>query len=480
MQLGFRVFHNNEELAAIRISTSIVKIGRIASAQLRLDDPSVSRYHCILDLQPAPTILDLGSTTGTRIAGTKISRHVLQLGDRVEIGEFTLVVATPEDTWRTTPVTLAATASGLPSQLAYLEATPKQSAHVPAVATPSVAPQLAAVDLLSQLDPEDRAYAEQIGVLLVVGIDKLREHRGRSGELGEAYAAMLECISVIRVTRAAPSILIELTHGVPATEHDGRPAFAASIAQHDAMWPHLLALANLPGFSKICALAAVAAGRDPLPWLAHPFGEVRVVAAQNLRDPNERRRACASVWASYIASDMSPRYDWSGVYAAESEMLHDLPPIGMLVDGLFSDCADQRAWTLVRVANRRSIADPYGLVVAAELDAARARAGWPQTEIDWSRWHGVPQAADERAAWIRARARTAPDEIPPIVHAMLAYAPREVAPPKLVLSEDAYEAVLDQERCAALAALQELERMGTHLEFSKVLLDAETRQGDPA
>jgi hypothetical protein len=41
-----------------------------------------------------------------------------------------------------------------------------------------------------------------------------------------------------------------------------------------------------------------------------------------------------------------------------------------------------------------------------------------------------------------------------------------------VLSEDAYEAVLDQERCEALGALEALERLGS----SKV--EADARQGD--
>jgi pSer/pThr/pTyr-binding forkhead associated (FHA) protein len=455
VHIGLRVFHQNEELAAVRITTSIVKIGRIKSAQLQLDDPSVSRLHCILESGPL-SIIDLGSTTGTRINRQNINKSPLTIGDRVDIGVFTLEVCAPEASWPTTPVTVAATVDGLPPQLAYLTATPAQPPHLPAVATPATPPQLAFIDNLFAAD--ERAFADQIGGVMLVAIDKLREHRGREGETGKAYATMLECLATIRLPRAAPSLLIELAHGIPDLKEDWRATFAASIAQHDAMWPHLMALANLPGFAKSCALAAVTAGRDPLPWLAHPFGEVRSVAAQVIRDPDARRRACASVWASYVASDMKPRFDWRASYDAETEPLHDLPPIGALVDGLFVDCADQRAWTIEQVAKRRAPGDEYALVVADELDAARARAGWPRTRIDWSRWQ-VPQTEDDRAAWIRDRARTTPDAIPTSVLAQLAYAPREYPPPKLVLTEDAYEAVLDQERCEALAALTELEAL---------------------
>ena len=473
LHIGFRVFHKNEELAVVRLSTSVVKIGRIPSAQLRLDDPSVSRMHCIFEREPG-SIIDLGSTTGTCVGGTKINKRVLQHGDRVDIGVFTLEVVEPESHWPTTPITIAPTASGLPAQLAYLEDTPTQPAHVPAVATPSTPPRLADFELFAKIAAEDRELVDQTGLLVVVGIDKLREQRGQDSELGKAYATMLDCLAVFRIPRAAPSLLIELAHGVPALAEDWQKQFAASIAAHDAMWPHLFAVANLPGFAKMCALAAVSAGRDPLPWLSHPFGDVRAVAAQVIRDPGERRRACASVWASYAASDMKPRFDWSAAYDAETEPLHDLPPMGQLVDGLFADCADQRAWTIERVVQRCTRGDEYALIVADELDAARARAGWPRTRPDWSSWPGVPQTADERAAWVRRRARETPDAIPTLVHAQLAYAPREYQPPKLVLSEDAYEAVLDQERCEALGALEELERLGS----SKVEADARRRQGE--
>jgi hypothetical protein len=494
---GFRIFSGGDEIAQVRCEHSIIKVGRARSAQLVLDDPSVSRYHCIID--SPETIIDLGSTTGTLVNGEKVSRRVFKLGDRIQIGVFTLEVATPEQSWRTTPINLTVNGiadpakpatpplafvqpvvtpkpspTDLPPQLAYLEALPKQREHVPATARASIPERIAALEIMAKLSAEDRQLADQIGMVMIVGIDKFREHRGRTDDIGKAYATMLECMANIRVPRAAPSLLIELAHGLPELEGDWRATFAASIAHHDAAWPHLLAVADLPGFARHCAIAAVSAGRDPRPWLAHPFGEIRAVAAQIIRDPGERHRACASVWASYAGSDMKPRFDWSAAYEAETEPLHDLPPIGQLVDGLFADCADQRAWAIERVAHRRLPTDVHALVLADELDAARARAGWPRTPVDWIRWHGVPPSIGDRVEWIREQARTRPADISQAVLAQLAYAPREYEPPKLALSEDAYEAVLDQERCEALAALQELERLGHELERSKLTVDAAT------
>jgi hypothetical protein len=60
------------------------------------------------------------------------------------------------------------------------------------------------------------------------------------------------------------------------------------------------------------------------------------------------------------------------------------------------------------------------------------------------------------------------------------YAPREYEPPKLALSEDAYEAILDQERCEALEALEKLEKLGHELQRSKVTANAGSGQGDPS
>lgn len=489
LDIGFRISRGSDEVAAIRCDQSFVRIGRASSVQVVLDDASVGRIHCIVETRPHPTIIDLGSTSGTFVNGQKVNKCALHVGDRITIGVFTLEVVTAEQGWATTiapssrgDVVTPATritakrqrrvselpaivqrqppsSDELPPELAYLEAIPKQSQHVPAQATPSVPEQLVLKDALERISQDDRAFADHIGTMAIVVIDKLREHRGRADEPGKAYASMLEALGMLRVPRAAPSLLIELAHGMPTIDHDWRPIFAASIAHHDATWPHLMALADLPGFARHCAIAAVSAGRDPLPWLAHPFGEVRAAAAQAIRDPEERRRACASVWASYAEADHEPRFDWQAAFDSETAPLLDLPPIGPLVDGLFSDCADQRASTIEQVAARQARGEVYALVVADELDAARAGWGWPRTRVDWALTAGVPPDAKERARWIRAQARTRPDDLAPIVHAQLAYAPREYAPPKLVLSEDAYEALEDQERCEALAALTELEAL---------------------
>ena len=183
-RLGFRILCGGDEIAAVSCEHSIIKVGRVPSAQLRLDDPSVSRMHCLIE-SPS-TIIDLGSMTGVLINGEKTNKRELRIGDRIQIGVFTLEVATPDTSWRTTPIHLMANGiatsaktepltflqpvvapksawTELPPQLAYLEALPKQHEHVAATATPSVPERIAAMEILSKLSAEDRAFAEQIG-----------------------------------------------------------------------------------------------------------------------------------------------------------------------------------------------------------------------------------------------------------------------------------------------------------------------------
>lgn len=70
---------------------SAVKIGRVASAHLRLNDDAVSRMHAMLECEGQSfKLIDLGSAQGTRVNGDTISARSLTASDTVTIGPFTL------------------------------------------------------------------------------------------------------------------------------------------------------------------------------------------------------------------------------------------------------------------------------------------------------------------------------------------------------------------------------------------------------
>jgi len=71
-----------------------VSIGRSKENDIRIDDPSVSRRHAVLHVDPL-RIEDLGSANGTRLRGGKLAQGAkvdLQPGDALEIGDAVLVI----------------------------------------------------------------------------------------------------------------------------------------------------------------------------------------------------------------------------------------------------------------------------------------------------------------------------------------------------------------------------------------------------
>jgi hypothetical protein len=76
-----------------------IRIGRAPECELVLKDSKASRRHARLHARNGVLVLtDLGSTNGTRVNGHRITEVVLGAGDRIQIGETSLVVeAAPVD-----------------------------------------------------------------------------------------------------------------------------------------------------------------------------------------------------------------------------------------------------------------------------------------------------------------------------------------------------------------------------------------------
>lgn len=77
-------------------------IGRGADADLRLNDPGVSRRHALITVagtpeRPVVTIEDLGSTNGVIVNGAKVSKIALREGARIELGNTRLLVHAPTE-----------------------------------------------------------------------------------------------------------------------------------------------------------------------------------------------------------------------------------------------------------------------------------------------------------------------------------------------------------------------------------------------
>ena len=92
--IGIRIHRGSELLEAQVFERDIIKIGRLASAHLRLEDPKVSRIHAVIEISEARevSIIDMGSAEGTRVNGEKVSRARLKHGDEIGLGDSRLVV----------------------------------------------------------------------------------------------------------------------------------------------------------------------------------------------------------------------------------------------------------------------------------------------------------------------------------------------------------------------------------------------------
>src|SRR3989338_6421873 len=70
-----------------------IVLGRILSADLRIDDPRVSRIHALLEVRGEGILLtDLASSHGTCVNGEKIVETKIKFGDVIRLGNIELKV----------------------------------------------------------------------------------------------------------------------------------------------------------------------------------------------------------------------------------------------------------------------------------------------------------------------------------------------------------------------------------------------------
>jgi hypothetical protein len=75
-------------------------IGRGSEADLRINDPGISRRHAQIQVQTIGPdlridIVDLGSTNGIKVNGQRVQQAALQEGSRIEIGSTRMLVHAP-------------------------------------------------------------------------------------------------------------------------------------------------------------------------------------------------------------------------------------------------------------------------------------------------------------------------------------------------------------------------------------------------
>jgi pSer/pThr/pTyr-binding forkhead associated (FHA) protein len=84
-------FEDNGELRTVSLNREWTRIGRSLAADLRFDDPTVSRRHALIVRQPdGVRLLDDRSLNGVFVNGTRVEGKTLKDGDEIIVGRYRL------------------------------------------------------------------------------------------------------------------------------------------------------------------------------------------------------------------------------------------------------------------------------------------------------------------------------------------------------------------------------------------------------
>jgi len=144
--LTFRIYKGEQFLREETLAQPVIKVGKLSSSHLRLDDDSVSRMHAVIEVSGpgSISIIDLGSTKGTVVNGQKVNKANLQDGDLIVLGDIRieLAVGDASDDEVVTRVNMPVAPSAPPAAPTTFSAPP--AAPPPRPAAPAAPPVAAA------------------------------------------------------------------------------------------------------------------------------------------------------------------------------------------------------------------------------------------------------------------------------------------------------------------------------------------------
>jgi len=92
------VIQGRDQGRRFELDAPVIGVGREATSAIRLHDVEVSRRHAqIVQTAENFRLVDLGSSNGTFVNEQKIEKHVLQSGDRVQVGRTLMIFTGNED-----------------------------------------------------------------------------------------------------------------------------------------------------------------------------------------------------------------------------------------------------------------------------------------------------------------------------------------------------------------------------------------------
>ena len=135
--MTFRIYSGDELVRTEQLNQDIIKVGKLSSSHLRIDDENVSRMHAVIEVTGPDEIyiIDLGSASGTIVNGTKVNKAKLDHNDEIVLGDTRVIVemggASADDDDDATVV------GSSPGAAAVVPASPAPVRAVPAPAAPA-------------------------------------------------------------------------------------------------------------------------------------------------------------------------------------------------------------------------------------------------------------------------------------------------------------------------------------------------------
>ncbi|XXF75313.1 adventurous gliding motility protein GltG [Myxococcaceae bacterium GXIMD 01537] len=108
--LTLKVFKGETLVSSKDFERDIIKIGRLSSAHLCLEDEKVSRIHSVIELSTDGTlsIIDMGSVEGTYVNGKRVNKGRIAFGDEIRVGGTTIRLENPAAVAALAPASMVA------------------------------------------------------------------------------------------------------------------------------------------------------------------------------------------------------------------------------------------------------------------------------------------------------------------------------------------------------------------------------------
>jgi TonB family protein len=92
--ITFHIYEGDQLVRTETFAQDVIKIGKLDSSHLRIDDAAVSRMHSVIEVSgPGEVyVIDLGSASGTIVNGQRVNKARLESGDQLQFGSTVVVV----------------------------------------------------------------------------------------------------------------------------------------------------------------------------------------------------------------------------------------------------------------------------------------------------------------------------------------------------------------------------------------------------